>query len=274
MRNFLELCERNQDRLSSQFGALLNGADCTTRKTLVEFAEAIKAKGRIGVNMRPMVLLDFLVTDRWFNIHHWAKKMSARGGKPVETILREKLRDYFDRRMAFDGFFESGLEFRYGALNIGGLGAHRFGEYCAILQNESLGGCRVGYLKGDSLNQYMEVGLKVDEDRMRADCATETQKHMLLTIKHASEAVAKPDHQWPDMVCSADCYAEAIIVEGDVKAGHLSCIRIGRVDFDLYWEYAFLEFSNRLSELDRYRVDCFAAIDERLQLLGVSWETV
>ncbi|HTX36782.1 MAG TPA: hypothetical protein VME43_17255 [Bryobacteraceae bacterium] len=274
MINFLELCERNQDRLLSQFGELLNGANSRTRKTLVEFAEAIKAKGRIGVNMRPMVLLDFLISDRWFNIHQWAKKTSARGGKPVEVILREKLRDYFDRRMAFDGFFESGLEFRYGALNIGGLGAHCFGEYCAILQKEAHRSCRVGYLKGDSLNHYMAAGPKVDDGRLRVECAADGQKDMLLALKHASEVAAKPPDQWPDMICNADCYAEAIVVEGHVKAGHLSCIRIGKVDFALYWDYAFREFSGRLSELDRYRVDAFAAIDERLQLLGVSWETV
>jgi len=34
------------------------------------------------------------------------------------------------------------------------------------------------------------------------------------------------------------------------------------------------QFSERLSELDRYRVDSFAQIDERLHALGISWETV
>lgn len=272
--NFLELCERNETHLSSLFDDLLNNADGAARPLLVEFADVVAKKGRIGVNMRPMVLLDFLVTDRWLNIHQWAKKVSTRGGKPIRDLLREKLRDYFDRRMAFDGHFESGLEFRYGALNIGGLGAHRFGEYCAIFRQEALAGCGFGYLKGDSLNHYMAVGPRVDEDRLQVECATEGQKHILLTIKHSSEAGTKPSHQWPDMVCNPDCYAEAIIVKGDLKAGHLSCIRIGKLDFDLYWEYAFLEFSERLSELDRYRVDSFAAIDERLQVLGVSWETV
>jgi len=175
--------------------------------------------------------------------------------------------------LAFDSFFESGLEFRYGALNIGGLGASRFGEYCAIF-HEGPAGCIHGYLKGDSLNHYMAVGPKVDEDLLRVDCATEALKHMLLTLKHASEATAKPAANWPEMICNADCYAEAIIVQGDLKAARLSCVRIGKVDFDLYFEYAFREFSERLSELDRYRVDAFAQIDERLQALGISWETV
>ena len=272
--NLLELCRQNRDLLSSRFENLLNSADDDARPLLLAFAEAVKENGRIGANMRAMVLLDFLETDRWLNIHQWAVKISTRGGKPVEEILREKLKHYYDRRMAFDGFFESGFGFRYGALNIGGLGAQRFGEYCAVLRKETHAQCGVGYLSGDSLNHYMTWGVKINQHKLQSECANEAAKHMLLTLKHASELTGKPPLQWPGLVCNADCYAEAIIVEGGVTATDLSCVRIGKLDFDLYFEYAFLEFGERLSELDRHRVDCFATIDDRLRALGISWETV
>jgi hypothetical protein len=224
--NFLELCERNQGNLSSRFENLLNSADGATRLVLIEFAEVIKEQGRVGVNLRAMVLLDLLTTDRWLNIHQWAKKISIRGGKPIEEILREKLKGYFDLRMAFDGFFDLGLEFRYGALNIGGLAANRFGEYCAIFHKDMLSQLSLGYLKGDSLNHYMAPGPRVDEDLLPADCATEGSKHMLLTLKHGRSVPGRPSRQWPELVCNADCYAEVIVVAGDLGAAHLSCVRI------------------------------------------------
>jgi len=74
--NFLEPRERNQDYLSGCFENLLNGAGAI-RPLLVEFAEVVKEQGRVGVNMRPMVLLDFLGTDEWLNIHRWARRKSV-----------------------------------------------------------------------------------------------------------------------------------------------------------------------------------------------------
>jgi hypothetical protein len=272
--NFAEICRANVPQLEKSFEEAIRAADTGTASTLMRFAERIVREGCVGINMRPMVLLDFLNRDYLLNIHEWAERVSARAGKPSVEVLREKLGPYFERRMAFDRHFDRGLEFRYGALNIGGLGAKRFGEYCLVFNHGRIAArCTVGWLKGDSLNHYMTDEPTVDEAKLCADCASDDRKHMLATLKHASELVARRPDDWPRMVCREDCYIEAI-VEGSLKPDSLGCVRIGKLDFDLYWEYAFIEFTGKLSELDRYRVDAFAAIDERLQAAGVSWETV
>ena len=75
------------------------------------------------------------------------------------------------------------------------------------------------------------------------------------------------------MLCNAADYIEAIL-HGELMPRNLEAVRISKLDFDLYWEYAYNEFRTKLSELDRFRVDSFAAIDEALHALGVTWEMV
>ena len=272
--NFAETCRANAPHLAKSFEEAIGAADTATSATLLRFAERIYREGCVGINMRPMVLVDFLDRDDLLNIHEWAERVSARAGKPSVEVLRDKLGPFFERRMTFDRHFDRGLKFRYGALNIGGLGANRFGEYCLVFNHGRIATrCTVGWLKNDSLNYYMTDEPKVDEAKLCADCASDEQKHILATLKHASELVTRRPDDWPRMVCREDCYIEAII-EGSLRLDSLGSVRIGKLDFDLYWEYAFIEFTSKLSELDRYRVDAFAAIDERLQAAGVSWETV
>ena len=224
--------------------------------------------------MRPMVLLDFLRHDRLLNIHEWAERISTRSGKPATEILREKLGPYHERRMAFDQHFDHGMKFRYGALSIGGLGATRFGEYCAIFKHaEVLAQCEVGYLKGDSLNDYVGPGPGVDEMKLQAECATDASKHFLATTKHIADAASQPRDAWAKMLCSADNYVE-VIFQGTLRSGNLGAVRISKLDFELYWECAYNEFREKLSELERFRVDAFAVIDEALHDLGATWETV
>jgi hypothetical protein len=176
--------------------------------------------------------------------------------------------------MAFDQHFDGGLEFRYGALNIGGLGAYHFGEYCPVFKHcDVTAQCTIGYLKGDSLNDYTTAEPRVDEAKLGADCAADSHKHMLATLKHAAALTKRSPDEWPQMLCSSHDYVEAIF-RGELKSNNLESVRFGKLDFDLYWEYAYREFTEKLSELDRYRTETFAAIDERLQALGVPWETI
>jgi hypothetical protein len=272
--DFHETCRLNNAAIEAGFKALLLAADAASRAALTDFADFVKGAGRVGINMRPMVLLDFLNHDRLLNIHEWASRISARSGKPAEDAIREKLGAFCERRMAFDNHFDGGIEFRYGALNAGGLGAFRYGEYCSIFRHgETLAHCRVGYLKGDSLTDYMTFGPAVDAMKLSSECATDSHKHFLATLKHSSEAATQSPDEWPEMLCGAREYIEAVL-NGDLRPQYLETVRIAKLDFDLYWEYAYNEFREKLSELDRYRVDSFAAIDEALQTLGVTWETV
>lgn len=71
--DFHETCRLNNAAIEAGFEALLLAADLASRVALTDFADFVKSAGRVGLDMRPMVLLDFL--------------NSASGGWPSTTIL-------------------------------------------------------------------------------------------------------------------------------------------------------------------------------------------
>ena len=272
--DFHKICGGNDPAIERAFHDLCAIAGDPDRASLLAFVEFVAREGRVGINMRPMVLLEFLGNGKLLNIHEWAARASVHGGLSAEEALRQKLGSYYDRRVAFDGAFEEGHRFRYGALKGGGLGAYQYGELCSIFQHaQVLSFCLVGYLKSDSLNAYMGVGAVLDEEKLSAECVSDACKHFLAGVKLADAAKSLPADRWPGALCNSVDYIEVILL-GDLEPDHLDAVRIAKGDFDLYREYAYNEFREKLSELDRYRVDAFAQIDERLNAAGVPWEPV
>jgi hypothetical protein len=269
--NFHTLCDSNTAHIETRY------ADClavggAARIRLEAFASRVSHTGAISVNMRPTVLLDFLHSGSHQNIHEWVDKILPHSSKTKAAILQEKLGDYYERRLAFDGFFDSGEQFHYGALTIGGLGPVRYGEYCVVVSSAAIGARgTVGYLLRDSLSGYVTSDAKVDVNSLEKDCALDSQKHCLATVKHAFGLSAASEDAWPTMLCSGDDYVEAIFT-GGLRSADATTVRIARIDYELYWEYAFNEFRSKLSELDRFRVDTFAQIVEKLETLGVGLE--
>ena len=119
-------------------GALLDG-----------FAGCIYNTGRISINMRPSVLTDLVARRKYQNIYEWANEHATLSSRSVADILREKLGRYYERRVYFDDSFENGRAFRYGLLNIGGVGADRYGQFCIVLKADFVrADTSVAYLKG------------------------------------------------------------------------------------------------------------------------------
>lgn len=269
--NFDTLCDSNTVNIETRY------ADClavsgTARARLEEFSSQVSAKGAISVNMRPTVLLDFLHSGSHLNIHEWVNRILLHSSKTKAAILQEKLGSYYEKRLAFDGFFDCGELFQYGALTIGGLGPVRYGEYCVVASSVAMRTRgTVGYLLRDSLSAYVTSDAKVDIDAVEKDCAPESRKHYLATIKHSSGLPAMPTDAWATMLCGNDDYVEAIFTGGSTSVD-VTTVRIASIDYELYWEYAFNEFRSKLSELDRFRVDTFAQVLEHLEKLGIGFE--
>ena len=260
--NFSTMCQENTSRLEDLFTECLSRS--TDKACIQEFATAVERNGRIGINMRPTVVLNFLISGTHLNVHEWADEIALRSRKDKQTILREKLGPFYENRIAFDLYFEGGEQFRYGALNIGGVGTEYYGEYCVILQHASICATHeIGYLMGDSLSSYVIAGPRVNESKLRQECAPDSHKHCLATIKHSSKIESLAPDAWSSMLCSTVNYIEAI-VRGELRPDGVEAVRISKADYDLYWEYAFNEFTGRLTEVDRYRVDTFASIVEHL----------
>src|SRR5688500_14920946 len=125
--NLFQVARNNVESLSQRYESLRD----TMREAasqLDRFVAAVRIEGRLSVNRRSKDLLRFLALEgSLHSAYEWAAKLERRSGQPREELLRLWLADFYERRRAFDRFLEQGDRFRYGALNLGGLGAVYFG---------------------------------------------------------------------------------------------------------------------------------------------------
>ena len=271
--NLHSICQENSSRLEDSFNACIAGA--ADSATLQSFADKVVQDGQISFNMRPTVLLQFLLSGSHMNIYEWAESISTKSTKDKQAILKEKLGSYYERRLTFDGHFEGGEQFRYGALNIGGTGAEQYGEYCGVTDHSRIGILNeVSYIMGDSLNCYVTTEPKIDEVKLREECAVDTHKHFLATIKHATQVQSSTaPAQWRTMICSGTTYLE-VVMRGELRPADIEAVRISQLNYDLYWEYSFNDVASRLSEVDRFRTDTFATILYELEKRSIHFEGV
>ena len=78
---------------------------------------------------------------------------------------------------------------------------------------------------------------------------------------------------WNSILCSGSTYVE-VVIRGELRTSDIEVVRLSQSTYDLYWEYSFNEFSERLSEMDRARVDTFATILQQLEKQGMRLEGV
>jgi hypothetical protein len=154
----------------------------------------VATKGQISINMRLWVVANFVSEGRYENIYEYSARAAELSGRLQDEILREKLGPYFVRRTTFDNLLINGRQMQYAALNIGGVGPARYGEFCVVFTIESRsGGTPIVYLKADSLVDYTDTSGRVDVDKVRQDLAAEESKHHLAAAKHFDKIGQTPD---------------------------------------------------------------------------------
>ena len=234
--NVARLFQRFEDakKASKDGGTLLEG-----------FAQCVYNTGGISINMRPCVLSDLIARRKYQNIYEWALEQSALCSRPVPDVLREKLGKYYSRRIHFDDSFENGRAFRYGLLNIGGAGADRYGQFCAVLRVDFVeGGTEVAYLKADSLGTYMRTETDLNETAIRQDVATHSHRHCLTALKHGAALGSSDPNDWPAIVCSSDDYVEAIFLK-DVDLATVDEVRLRETEFRRLFDLAFSDYTQK-----------------------------
>ena len=106
-------------------------------------------------------------------------------------------------------------------MNIGGIGAASYGQYCTVLADRLFTGCPdVAYLRSDSLNTYLRPGPLVDEVAPGCDAAPHTHRHMLAAVKHGTQPCEMNENQWPALLCGRSDYIEAVFI-GDATPSDL-----------------------------------------------------
>ncbi len=213
--------------------------------------------------------MKFLALDSYKNIYKWASRTSAVSGRGTSEIIEEKLDAYYPKRQGFDEMFENSHEFNYGALNIGGLGAQAYGDYCVVLSdNFAMTAKDLVYLQSDSLNEYVNDFGEVDVSRLASESSTHEFRNFLAGIKLGNQIATVDESAWPSTLCSKRDYIEAIF-SAEVRSGSVKEIRIAQFDFELYFMFAFENFRRHLGEADRYIIDNFTTILDLVDQQGL-----
>ncbi|HEX3526953.1 MAG TPA: hypothetical protein VH988_07785 [Thermoanaerobaculia bacterium] len=231
MIDLFAIATENATAIAEAFAALCADLPPEGLAPLVRYAERVQETGRISINMKQDHLNGFLTSRQHQNTYERAEQTAAETGRPREEILRESLKAFYELRVTFDHSFQDGERFRYGALNIGGMGAITYGEYCVVLQGQvSSGRSQVAYVRADSLKTYM-LGPILNETDIRKDATPHAHRHHLATLKHASDVPGCPEDGWPHLLCSSSDCVETIFT-GAVSPTDTEVVRMPRPDYD------------------------------------------
>ncbi len=192
------------------------------------------------------------------NTYEWAHEQAEISGRPVEDLLRERLGEFYDKRISFDNEFENGQSFRYGALNAGGLGVTYYDPYCLVLSRRfQLALPQIACLPGDTLKICLapDGSFEMPADT-EARIATPNHWHLVVAIDRSQEITVVAEDGWPSLVVSSNRYFEVIFI-GDVNLASIDCVRISRQEYEAKWDLAFLNLGVRRSEAERALINDF-----------------
>ena len=261
--NIFDLADQNSHNLQEK---VQNGQN--DQNPIGKFAGFVTDRWTISINMMPSGLLKFLSSGRYKNGYEVAREdaemMGGMGktGVSVEQLLKKRLKGYYESRTEFNQVFEDGERFKYGALNIGGLGpTKKYGSYCVVIKRERSEEFSVlAFIKEDSLNNYVDGG-HVDIERLKPDVANRECVHILAVIKHGNDVEGLSANECAPLVCCDEHYIEAITAD-DILNKHINSVRmskkesshVGKQFFDVMYRGSFdIEKRHRIDDFINIR---------------------
>ncbi len=176
---------------------------------LARLMDHIREHGRFASNVKPRVLERLLDGEPWRHPFELAQVEAERTGVPVEEVLRRRVK-YFDRRMTFERRAGDGVRFYYGALNIGGMGAMRYGRLCVVFGPCGCSDDDRAWLSADSLKGawFAKGSDELDWDCLLEHVADNAHVHVLAAAKCFAPGESLEDGL--RRVCTNDDYVEGL----------------------------------------------------------------
>lgn len=113
-------------------------------------------------------------------------------------------------RTDFEHLWVDGEAFVYFAVNAGGRGVPKFGDYCMVVSDPSGDGRSVAVFPGDSAQRYGSTS-PIDSGRVRDEAAAWDDRDAIVVSQLGSRAVTVPPTRWPQLICSDDGYLEVVV---------------------------------------------------------------
>jgi hypothetical protein len=212
--DIFQAAKQNSASLQQRVEALLGQSDVHRDPLVLQrFHQLVQDQSRLSVNMRPIRIRTFLYEQRLLSAREQAELDGPEAGVSTETLLRERQGRWYERRTAFEQFFEEGDRFLYGAVNLGNLGAIEYGLFCTVFKDQALvERWRSVYVPGNSLDLYVRRDLTVNDAAVRKDVAEHSYRAHVALLKHQGDIATTAEQRWPAMICSRNCFVEAIFI--------------------------------------------------------------
>jgi hypothetical protein len=268
MINLFQAALANIDALEQDFKVIVAEASKPNAGTIREFAAWVEQDALLSINTKLHVVLELVNGREYQNNYEWAEEQSALSGRPTKDVLRERLNDFYEKRITFDREFEESEGFRYAALNAGGAGVSKlFSSYCVVLNRAfQMSLEHIACLPGDSLIINFSAEGTFDKELFDAQIAPHSHRHMLVTKYRAREIPGVERNAWPDLVLSENRFFEVIFI-GDVYLDSVECVRIPRNEYTSKWDLTFLNLAAKRSDAERAVAHDFLQL-RRAELAG------
>jgi len=278
--NIFDVANQNSNNLNTQYKLLKERyGDQNNLDILSNFVKLVKNKWAISLNMGLGTLNIFLIAGRYKNVYELKKEQ---GGKLTEVrkleifdeqAVKSHLKSYYRSRVTFNCTVEDGEKFKYGALNIGGLGLERYGEYCVVIKRKQLEEYpSLAFIKEDSLKYVEEDSVNIE--RLSQDIANRECVHALAAIKHEKEIGKIPFDELASVICCDECYIEAITSD-KIENGHIGSVRMSKTDYARYFiDYLYKDFTSEISEDEMLKLRMLEGIIKLLDAWGIKLEVI
>ncbi|RCV63135.1 hypothetical protein C5S53_15430 [Methanophagales archaeon] len=280
MKNIFDMADQNSDNLKTRHKLLKEKHENQNNLDLFKnFIDFMRDKPTISINIRQGVLISFLIQGVYKNRYEvTTERIEELNGKRKigishETAMDLQLKPHKKERKIFNSTFECAEKFKYGALNIGGLGPEKFGEYCVIIKRkQSNEYSLLAFIKEDSL-KYVEEN-SVDVERLSRDIANRECVPALVALKHENEIGGIPFDELASMICSNEGYIEAI-TKGEIKNVHIECVRMRQSVSNRFENDLYKALISELSDAEeRYWLEAFINMRDLLHNLGIRVEVI
>ncbi len=183
---------------------------------IVEFSRSVEREGRFSVTMKFARIHSFMDGGRYLN--PWEEcSRDAEGDEAKATqLMVERQKGWYGRRALFEGSFEHGKKFQYGALYTSGraLVHSKYGPFCAVFGSEAaLSWHSIAWLRDNSLQRYVPDNDTFDVELLRREVGPHESRHYIAALKHAADIEAWPPEGWSTMLCGGDRFVEGIVVD-------------------------------------------------------------
>lgn len=264
--NIFELADQNTLSLQDRCRELKTGIDRDRAVRLEEFLTWVQGHWLLSINMRDKELTGFLTEGKYKNVYEINENRAE--------DIKEHLGEFHKPRLAFDSRFVDGEKFTYLALYLGGKGT-QFGSFCVVFTRKEVEGyATLAFIKGDSLNYYIDVDGRVNLTELSTDMANRECVHLLALLKHETEIESYPPGQWPAMICGHSRYIEALTGD-DIFCDGIQCIRMKKDDHDYFFKEVLpREYLSELKEEERIWLASFKRLLAEMKKRDVKLEVI